>query len=1365
MGLKNIPWIHCCAKIYNQKTKLFMKRTLLYLSIFLLVFFIDQSQAQTTYMEGHFKAYTNDDLSIVSQNTRRHVTHLLDGGFVVAWVKGSHNLQVQRFDATGELVGDEITVNDPLAKWPWSPYMETLENGHIVIGWDGNDIEEEFNGYLPHAQILEIPEEGTPLKIGDNFRINETKDGNQIEISMAELANGDIVYTWLSNGDDNIKSRIFDKVGNARTAEFVVNESNHKNTGSNQDDFANVVGLPGGGFVITWYSGQPGFGTEVFAKVYKSFEDNYSPLTADFLVNHTTGEVGNQENPLAYTFKDGFFIIYENYSGAKGTGIRKFDFAGNPISDATRVNPNDPRVSLHPHASELSDGQFIVVGQSGGGGILDIYGQLLDEDLNPIGDPFKINTSTNENNFSASVAGLVNGKGGFATVWSNSTTTTVDLKVFSEDIEAVEDELSFFDDLSHVSIHDPDPDATIYVTLSVNAGILSTVAGDGLEDDVSVSQSGSSSMTLSGLQVDITNFIQSGKIGYLGNENLFGNNADELVINAYDIVAPTTPVEIGAFNIDIEGTPDPAVIGGDVLGSVTEDRNLNADEHLEDIGLLTISDPDGPSEEIFTAGIYNGAFGKLELTANGVWTYTIDNSLKIVQNLNFGQSFVDNVIIQSIDGTTQVIMVTINGENELTLEAEATDVTVECSSSNSDELNDWLASIGNTGAATNACGDISWSNNYNGKFDDGETHGSALVTFTATNACGNTVSTSATFTIEDTTVPTITCIPDITVSTDEDSCEAILVLETPETADNCKVVTITHNSPELFPIGETAVLWVVTDGAGNTASCEQIITIEDNELPVISCPDPLIVSSDPGSCEATVILEAPEFSDNCDGAVITNNAPEAFPLGDTIVVWTVMDTSENEVSCEQLITVEDTEVPVVNSTTGFTLQLDENGEAILTVGDIDNGSTDNCGIATLSLDLTNFDCSNLGDNTVTLTVTDESDNQAMVTTNITVEDNIAPTITCLSDVSVNADVGSCEAKLVFDNPETNDNCGVASVSNDAPDTFAIGETIVTWTVTDTSGNTATCEQVIRVDDTEPPVANCVAAFTVQLDATGNASITADMIDDGSTDNCEIASIEIDQTSFDCSNIGENTVTLTVIDESGNKSTCEATLTVEDVEAPVVLTQDISVELDSKGNATITTEDINEGSYDNCGIASMSLNITSFSCPTLGDNEVILTVIDDSGNTASQTATVTFTAPDQDGDDIADVCDDDIDGDGVDNDRDNCVTTANPSQADLDRNGIGDVCDNGGLVIPKGFSPNGDGINDTFVIGGLYSYPRNSIEIYNRWGNLVYETQNYQNDWNGVAFNKSKTLPAAPYLCLINLGDSSEIIKCWVYINY
>ncbi|RXP52397.1 T9SS C-terminal target domain-containing protein, partial [Lutibacter sp. HS1-25] len=141
-----------------------------------------------------------------------------------------------------------------------------------------------------------------------------------------------------------------------------------------------------------------------------------------------------------------------------------------------------------------------------------------------------------------------------------------------------------------------------------------------------------------------------------------------------------------------------------------------------------------------------------------------------------------------------------------------------------------------------------------------------------------------------------------------------------------------------------------------------------------------------------------------------------------------------------------------------------------------------------------------------------------------------------------------------------------------------------------------------------------------LDELGNASITAVDIDNGSNDACGILSLEADN-SFDCSNVGANTVTLTVTDNNNNVSTTTAIVTVEDNVLPQALAKDITVQLDEFGNASITASDIDNGSNDACGILSLEAD-NSFDCSNVGPNTVTLTVTDNNNNVSTTTAVIT-----------------------------------------------------------------------------------------------------------------------------------------------
>ena len=111
---------------------------------------------------------------------------------------------------------------------------------------------------------------------------------------------------------------------------------------------------------------------------------------------------------------------------------------------------------------------------------------------------------------------------------------------------------------------------------------------------------------------------------------------------------------------------------------------------------------------------------------------------------------------------------------------------------------------------------------------------------------------------------------------------------------------------------------------------------------------------------------------------------------------------------------------------------------------------------------------------------------------------------------------------------------------------------------------------------------------LSLDINGNATIVAEDLNNGSTATCGIASIIASKTEFDCSNIGQNTVTLTVTDVNGNASTATANVTVQDNISPTAITQDITVDLDANGNTSVTPDMINNGSTDNCEIDTIEI---------------------------------------------------------------------------------------------------------------------------------------------------------------------------------
>jgi len=151
--------------------------------------------------------------------------------------------------------------------------------------------------------------------------------------------------------------------------------------------------------------------------------------------------------------------------------------------------------------------------------------------------------------------------------------------------------------------------------------------------------------------------------------------------------------------------------------------------------------------------------------------------------------------------------------------------------------------------------------------------------------------------------------------------------------------------------------------------------------------------------------------------------------------------------------------------------------------------------------------------------------------------------------------------------------------------------------------------------------------------------------------------------------------------------------------------------------------------------------------------------------------------DEDINENTDPMDDDTDGDGIanylddDDDNDGILTSDEDEYGDEDSDGIPDHLDPEftELIIFNEFSPNGDGVNDTFIINKIIGYPNNTLEVFNRWGNSVYKKTKYDNSWDGtsngrVTISSESKLPVGTYYYLLDLGNGTKPITGWVYIN-
>lgn len=138
--------------------------------------------------------------------------------------------------------------------------------------------------------------------------------------------------------------------------------------------------------------------------------------------------------------------------------------------------------------------------------------------------------------------------------------------------------------------------------------------------------------------------------------------------------------------------------------------------------------------------------------------------------------------------------------------------------------------------------------------------------------------------------------------------------------------------------------------------------------------------------------------------------------------------------------------------------------------------------------------------------------------------------------------------------------------------------------------------------------------------------------------------------------------------------------------------------------------------------------------------------------------------DTDGDGIGDNTDLDIDGDGVPNTEDVFPNDPGKSEDANDNDSLPEVSEP--LLIPaEAITPNGDGINENWVVPGIENYENAKVTVYNRWGHEVFAVVNYRNDWQGNHGSSSERLPSGSYLYVIDLGNGSAAIRGWLFINY
>ena len=538
----------------------------------------------------------------------------------------------------------------------------------------------------------------------------------------------------------------------------------------------------------------------------------------------------------------------------------------------------------------------------------------------------------------------------------------------------------------------------------------------------------------------------------------------------------------------------------------------------------------------------------------------------------------------------------------------ASDLTVECDGQGNDtDFISWLDSNGGA-SASDVCGDsVVWTNDYdvaNWVFDCGITK-HILVTFTATDACGNSSTTSATFTIHDTTDPSLDAPADIALECNDPNNAAIVEnwLNSATSVDGCDIdVEITNDFTSLPTTCVSGsnyvdVTFTATDDCGNSTTETRRITIEDNTDPyTYTDPTDLYVECDGNGNTAEIDAWLATNggwvpADNCDNdlTVTYTNAGETTLCGGAKVITYIFyatDDCGNVGSTTAYVHIEDTTDPVINV-------LPDPGPVECHVSDPDAWAasataTDDCSSVTLTYAVQNVQATCVGNAIITyvFTAIDDCGNTSTATGTYTIVDTTPPALTAPADLHLNCDddIGAYVTDWL-DNYDVFDNCssaGLLTVTNDfdastIPDPICDVDMLVTWTAVDDCGNTSTATAHLYIVDDVAPTLYAPDNLVLECGDPNNDGIVDNWLASASAvDNCDNdveLTDDFNGLPTSCVSPGnEITITFIATDNCSNSTVAYRTIRIEDTTEPYTVTdpEDLYVECDGNGN----TNDIN-----------------------------------------------------------------------------------------------------------------------------------------------------------------------------------------------
>ncbi len=434
-------------------------------------------------------------------------------------------------------------------------------------------------------------------------------------------------------------------------------------------------------------------------------------------------------------------------------------------------------------------------------------------------------------------------------------------------------------------------------------------------------------------------------------------------------------------------------------------------------------------------------------------------------------------------------------------------------------------------------------------------------TWTASDSCGNTTNRIQTITVRDTTRPSLTLPPNLTLECPANTSTNNTGVATAQ--DGCSAVIVTYNDVVTTNCAATRVLsrtWTATDACGNTTNGVQTITVRDTTPPALTTPANITLEC-PANISSTNTGVA-TATDGCGTVTISSSDLVTTNCGGTKVIartWTAVDSCGNTTNRVQTITVRDTTPP--NITAPADLVLDCPAVTATNATGVATAS-DGCGSVSIAYsDSVSNSCGNASNAKVisrTWTATDQCGNTASAIQKITVRDITPPTIAAPANLTI--ECGSSTATNATGFPTASDGCSSVIISyTDTITNNCGGSRIISrlWRAADGCGNSATALQTITVIDTTPPSLRLPANITLQCPGDTRTNVTGVPV---VVDACGSAAVTYsDVVSNSCGFTKTVWRTWTAMDQCGNTTNGVQTITVVDTTKPAITCPNISVQ--------------------------------------------------------------------------------------------------------------------------------------------------------------------------------------------------------------